>query len=146
MPSDLEFVLELRRTVSRYLSAVDGWESAFKRFSNRRGYQEGLSPELDKAQAAYRAARKELEAAVPRARRLGQKYGARDPWTGLLRVAMGQTTIGRNERAAIEACLDHLMAASKDDVDSEERPYESPEGISSRRLPPWLERVKNYFL
>jgi hypothetical protein len=146
MSSDLEFVLELRRTVTRYLNAVDGWEFAFRSFSNRRGYQSGLSPELDRAQAEFRAARKELEAAVPRARRLGLKYGARDVWTGLLRVAMGQTTIGRNERAAIIACLDHLMAASKDEVDSQGSPDETSDGMSSRRLPPWLERVKNYFL
>ena len=141
MPSDLEFILELRATVSRYLRAVDAWESAYKHFSHRKGYQDGISPELDRAQAEYRAARRALEAAVPRARRLGQKYGARDPWTGLLRVAMGQTTIGRNERAAIEACLDHLMASCKDEHMSEETAE-----VRSTRLPPWLERVKNFFL
>jgi hypothetical protein len=138
MVSDLEFVLELRRTVARYLRAVDEWESAYRKFSHHVGMQRGLSPELDRAQAEYRAARKELEAGIPRARRLGLRYGVRDPWAGLLRLAMGQSSIGRNERAAITDCLDQLMAACKEDENTPEKPTGGP--VS------WLHRVKNYFL
>jgi len=137
MDSDLEFILELRVRVARYLTAVDAWESAYRKFSVRRGYQAGLTPELDKAQSEYRAAKRSLEAVVPRARRLGLRYGTRDPWTGLLKVAMGETTLGRNERTAIIAHLDRLLAACKDDV-SAEQPLERPSS--------WLQRVKDYFL
>lgn len=62
MVSGLEFVLELRGTVSRYLRAVDAWASAYKKFSRRAGHRSGLTTKLDQAQAEYRVARKALEA------------------------------------------------------------------------------------
>ena len=148
MVSDLEFVLELRGTVSRYLRAVDAWESAYKNFARRTGHQSGLSLELDRAQAEYRPARKALEAGVPRARRLGLRYGVRDPWSGLLRVSMGQSILGRNERLAITDCLDQLMAHCRDDVAGARSPASIPESLY-RWLPVWLvialQRVKGYF-
>ena len=154
MASDLEFVLELRGTVSRYLRAVDAWESAYKKFSRRTGHQSVLTPELDQAQAEYRAARKALETGVPRARRLGLRYGVRDPWPGLLRVSLGQSTLGRNERLAITECLDQLMAACRDDITGDHGagdPGDENGPVSaSSWLPVWLlislQRVKDYFL
>lgn len=149
MVSDLEFVLELRQTVSRYLRAVDAWESAYKKFARRTGHQSGLTPELDQAQAEYRLARRALEAGVPRARRLGLRYGVRDPWPGLLRVSMGQSILGRNERLAITDCLDQLMARCHDDTGLEGGRANAQESTSGR-LPAWLvvslQRVKDYFL
>jgi len=149
MVSDLEFVLELRGTVSRYLRAVDAWESAYRKFQRRHGHQSTLTPELDQAQGEYRAARKALEAGVPRARRLGLRYGVRDPWPGLLRVSMGQSTLGRNERLAITDCLDQLMAACRDD-DAVDRGQAGASGAAAGWLPVWLslslQRVKDYFL
>jgi hypothetical protein len=68
---------------------------------------------------------------------LGLRYGARDPWTGLLRVSMGQSTIGRNERAAIINCLDLLMESCQEEISAEAPPPASQS---------WLQRVKNYFL
>lgn len=62
MVSGLEFVLELRGTVSRYLRAVDAWASAYKKFFRRAGHRSGLTTKLDQAQAEYRVARKALEA------------------------------------------------------------------------------------
>jgi hypothetical protein len=141
MVSDLEFVLLLRGTVSRYLRAVDAWESAYRKFSQRKGYQPNVSVELDQAQSEYRAARKALEAGIPRARRLGLRYGVRDPWPGLLRVTMGQSTIGRNERLAIVDCVDQLMAACRDDTAAEDPPRLVPVALRS-----YLQRIKNYFL
>ena len=149
MVSDLEFVLELRGTVSRYLRAVDGWESAYKEFARRVGHQSALTLELDQAQREYRLARKALEAGVPRARRLGLRYGVRDPWSGLLRVLMGQSILGRNERLAITDCLDQLMAHCHDDI-AGERSHKSTRGSLRGWLPGWLvvslQRVKDYFL
>jgi hypothetical protein len=149
MVFDLEFVLELRGTVSRYLRAMDAWESAYKKFARRAGHQSGLTPELEQAQAEYRAARKALEGGVPRASRVGLRYGVRDPWPGLLRASMGQSPLGRNERLAITDCLDQLMAACRDDIASGRGEESVPESAPGW-LPEWLllslQRVKDYFL
>jgi hypothetical protein len=109
--TDREFVANLRAAVDAYLSAVDRWEAAF--------HKHYRMPGSDKVSADYSQRRRELEALLPRARRLCLKHRLRDPLGGLLRASLGQfapqqrtdSAIGRGERNAVSECLLELHEA-----------------------------------
>jgi hypothetical protein len=117
--SDREFVAEFRQAVEQYFRAVDDWEKAYRKFY-RLPDPKGKTPsDLVEQQAAYDSARAQLAAMAPRARALSFRHGLRDPWTGLLRSPLGQSTpqdryssaLSRAERTQAIECL--LMLAEQ---------------------------------
>jgi len=111
--SDREFVADLRQAVDGYFRAVDAWEAAYRKYY-RLPDPKGKTPsDLGEQQAAYDSARKRLASLVPRARGLSFRHGLRDPWTGLMRSPLGQSTpqdryssaISRAERTQVIECL-----------------------------------------
>ena len=111
--SDREFVAELRQTVDRYFRAVDEWEKAYRKYYRLPDPRGKAPSDLTQQQAAYDAARAQLAAMIPRARGLSFRHGLRDPWTGLLRSPLGQSTpqdryasaLSRAERTQAIECL-----------------------------------------
>ena len=117
--SDREFVADLRQAVEAYFRAVDMWETAYRKYY-RLPDPHGKSPsDMTEQQAIYDAARKRLAALAPRARGLSFRHGLRDPWTGILRSPLGQSTpqdryssaISRAERSQAIECLLELAEA-----------------------------------
>jgi hypothetical protein len=117
--ADREFVAELRQAVERYFRAVDEWEKAYRKYY-RLPDPRGKTPgDLTEQQAAYDSARARLAAMIPRARGLSFRHGLRDPWTGLMRSPLGQSTpqdryssaISRAERTQAIECLLELAEA-----------------------------------
>jgi hypothetical protein len=117
--SDREFVAGLRQAVEQYFRAVDEWETAYRKYY-RLPDPTGKPPsDLVEQQAAYDDARKRLAAMAQRARGLSFRHGLRDPWTGILRSPLGQSTpqssyssaISRAERAQVMECLIVLAEA-----------------------------------
>jgi hypothetical protein len=106
--SDREFVDNLRAAVEHYLTGVDRWEAAYRRYYRMPGWAERVSADLEAEQREYEAQRRTLEEMLPRARRLCLKHQLRDPFAGLLRLSLGrhapqhrvESAIGRNERNA----------------------------------------------
>lgn len=116
--SDLEFVSNLRTAVDAYLGAVDRWEAAFHKHYRMPDSQR-VSTDMDAEQRDYNQRRRELQALLPRARRLCLRHDQRDPFSGLLRVSLGQfapqqrtdSAIGRGERNTVAVCLLELNEA-----------------------------------
>jgi len=117
--SDRDFVAGLRQAVEQYFHAVDEWEAGYRKYY-RLPDPSGKPPsDLGAEQAAYDDARKRLAAMVPRARGLSFRHGMRDPWAGILRSPLGQSTpqdrytsaISRTERAQVFECLVTLAEA-----------------------------------
>jgi hypothetical protein len=111
--SDREFVADLRQAVEEYFRAVDAWESAYRKYY-RLPDPHGKHPsDMTEQQTVYEAARKRLMAMAQRARGLSFRHGLRDPWTGILRSPLGQSTpqdryssaISRAERTQTIECL-----------------------------------------
>jgi hypothetical protein len=141
--SDREFVADLRLAVDRYFRAVDEWEAAYRKYY-RLPDPKGKTPsDLAEQQAAYESAKRQLNAMVPRARGLSFRHGLRDPWTGIMRSKLGQSTpqdryssaISRAERTqAIEVLL--VLAEAYAELPASEEPP-----------PPrsWLRRLRDFF-
>ena len=117
--SDREFVADLRQAVDEYFRAVDEWEAGYRKYY-RLPDPTGKPPsDLGAQQATYDAARKRLTGMLQRARGLSFRHGLRDPWTGILRSPLGQSTpqdryssaISRAERAQVFECLVVLAEA-----------------------------------
>jgi hypothetical protein len=116
--SDLEFVSSLRSAVDTYLGAVDRWEAAFQKHYRMPDSQR-VSADMQAEQRDYDQRRSELQALLPRARRLCLKHDLRDPFSGLLRVSLGRfapqqrtdSAIGRGERNTVSVCLLELNEA-----------------------------------
>ena len=90
--SDREFVADLRQAVDQYFRAVDEWETAYRKYY-RLPDPGGKSPsDMEEQQAVYDAAHKRLAALALRARGLSFRHGLRDPWNGILRSPLGQST------------------------------------------------------
>jgi len=152
--SDLEFLQEIRECVARYLQAVDDWEAEYYKFYRLARPNQGVSPDLQDAQRAYISARRELEACIPRARRLCSKFDLRDPWPGLLRIQLGAhapqvrmaSAFGRSERIAIADCLNRLVecCASKEAQSARDIPEEEAPSAGTRRN--LVQRVIDYFV
>jgi hypothetical protein len=145
--SDRDFVAGLRSTVKRYLEAVDHWESAYQKYYRMPGFASRVGDDLEREQRAYDERRRELEAMVPRARRLCLKHQMQDPFSGLLRVSLGRyspqerldSVIGRNERSVVSKCLVELHDACQ------EWPEESREPDEDRTKGSLLRRIVGYF-
>jgi hypothetical protein len=149
MGTDREFVLELRDAVQRYLAAVDAWESAYQKYYRLPGYAARVNDDLAKEHADYLAARRPLEAMLPRARGLCFKHGLRDPFPTLVRITLGEhapqqrdtSALGRSERMAVTDVLMQLAAACQ----------EFPQERADAPPPPdrpangnWLRRLVDY--
>ena len=142
--SDPEFVTGLRAATERYLSAVDQWEKAYRKYYRLPGYAAKISGDLEAEQREYGERRRELEALLPRARRLCHKHGLPEPFSGLLRISLGRyapqqrvdSAIGRNERSVVTKCLVDLIGACRE----WKRPAEPQPDKGSL-----LRRLVNYF-
>jgi hypothetical protein len=152
--SDLEFIQELRASVARYLLTVDAWETEYHKYYRLARPHQTVSPDLQEAQSAYVAARRELEARIPRARRLCARFELRDPWPGLLRIQLGahapQTKIasafGRSERITIADCLANLeMQCGEQETKANVAFEPEPEPLAKPRRN-LLQRVIDYFI
>jgi hypothetical protein len=117
--SDREFVAELRQAVEGYFRAVDQWEAAYRKYYRLPDPRGKTPSDLTEQQAVYDAARTRLAAMIPRARGLSFRHGLRDPWTGLMRSPLAQSTpqdryssaISRAERTQAIECLLELAEA-----------------------------------
>ena len=146
--SDREFVANLRAAVDAYLSAVDRWEATFHKHYRMPG-SDKVSADMEAEHRDYSQRRRELEALLPRARRLCLKHRLRDPLGGLMRVSLGRfapqqrtdSAIGRGERNAVSECLLELHEACA------EWAAESPssDGEPKARSRSLLGRVLDYF-
>lgn len=144
--ADAEFVAALRSGIEAYFGAVDRWEAAYQKYYRMPGAAT-VSPDLATEQREYDQRRRELEALVPRARRLCLKHQLPEPFSGLLRVSLGRyapqermdSAIGRSERGLVTTCLAQLGDACRDwpdgDVGTE----------SARPRGSWLRRLANFF-
>jgi hypothetical protein len=145
--SDRDFVATLRGAVKQYLAAVDEWESAYQKYYRMPGFASRVSEDLEREQRLYDERRRELEAMLPRARRLCLKHQLRDPFRGLLRVSLGRfspqerldSVIGRNERSVVSKCLVELHDACQ------EWPEETREADGSREKESLLRRIVGFF-
>jgi hypothetical protein len=141
--TDREFVAELRASVDEYFRAVDRWEAAYRKYY-RLPDPKGKTPnDLVAEQAAYDSARARLAAMIPRARGLSFRHGLRDPWSGIMRSRLGQSTpqdryssaISRAERTQAIECLLVLAEACAEFAPAEAPP--PPRGF-------WR-RVRDFF-
>jgi hypothetical protein len=145
--TDDEFVAELRAATASYLSAVDAWEAAHRKYYRLAGPGCRISGDLEEPQRAYLASQKRLAELVPRARGLCFRHGLKDPWTGLIRTSLGQyapqdrdePAISRAERQRVNECLILLAEASAG--------FEREAPAESRAAEPrsWLRRVADFF-
>ncbi len=146
--SDREFVTQLRAAVDAYLAAVDRWEAAFYKHYRMPDSQR-VSNDMAAEQQDYEERRQQLEALLPRARRLCLKQDRRDPFGGLVRVSLGQfapqlrtdSVIGRGERNAVSVCLFELHEACAEWPSAPTEKSDEPEP-RKRSL---LDRVLGYF-
>ena len=138
--SDREFVAELRQAVEQYFRAVDAWEAAYRKYY-RLPDPTGKTPnDLIEQQAVYDEARKRMMTLFPRARALSFRHGLRDPWTGIMRSPLGQSTpqdryasaISRAERTQVIECLLALAEAYAELPAAEPAP--EPRGFLRRLL------------
>ena len=143
--SDREFVAEFRQAVDQYFRAVDDWETAYRKFYRLPDPHGKNSSDMGPQQAAYDRARERFAAMTPRAKGLSFRHGLRDPWTGILRSPLGQSTpqdhyssaISRAERSAAIECL-LVLAESYAELPKEEAPPEK----KSRSL---VQRLRDFF-
>lgn len=144
--SDLDFLEALRAAVNRYLGAVDQWEAAYQKYYRLPGYA-SKAGDLAAEEREYNLRRSELEAFLPRARRLCLKYEIDNPFSGLLRITLGRfspqqrldSAIGRNERSRVTKSLLELTDACREwapDTWSTER---------GREKESLIHRLVNYF-
>ena len=146
---DAAFIESLRLAVERYLSAVDQWEAAYQKFYRLPTYGGAVSDDLKVEQAVYSERRRELEAMLPRARRLCLKHQLPESLSGIVRVTLGQyapqermdSAIGRSERAAATMCLVQLLDACRE---WEPAPEDAP-AHPTRANVPLLRRLVNFF-
>jgi len=146
--SDREFVAELRAVIERYFQAVDKWETAYQKYYRLPGYAARASDDLEPEHREYGARRSELEALLPRARRLCLKHQLRDPFSGLLRISLGRyapqqrmdSAIGRSERSAVTDCLVEL-----NDACLEWRPESGGDALERDEKKSLLQRFVSYF-
>jgi hypothetical protein len=121
---------------------VDDWETAYRKYYRLPDPRGKTPSDLVEQQAAYDAARASLAALIPRARGLSFRHGLRDPWTGLMRLTLGQTTpqdryssaLSRAERTNAIECLLELAEAYADIPQAEKEPREESRGLLRRLL------------
>ena len=146
---DAAFVEALRTAVERYLSAVDQWEAAYQKYYRLPTFGSAISDDLKSEQQEYDERRRELEPMLPRARRLCLKHRLVEPFSGLLRVSLGQyapqermdSAIGRSERGAVTMCLVQLEEACRE---WKPVPEDTPAPATRPNIP-LLRRFVNFF-
>ena len=139
--SDREFVAELRHAVEGYFRAVDQWEAAYRKYYRLPDPRGKTPSDLTEQQAVYDAARARLATMIPRARGLSFRHGLREPWTGLMRSPLGQSTpqdryssaISRAERTQVIECL-LVLAESYAELTPVEAPPPPPRSLLRRLL------------
>jgi hypothetical protein len=139
--SDREFVADLREAVERYFRAVDAWEGAYRKYYRLPDPRGKTPSDLGEQQAEYDAARAQLAAMIPRARGLSFRHGLRDPWTGLMRSPLGQSTpqdryssaISRAERTQAIECL-LVLAEAYAELPPAKEPPPPPKSLLRRLL------------
>jgi hypothetical protein len=142
---DGEFVASLRVAIERYLGAVDQWEKGYQKYYRMPGQAAKITADLESEHRDYCARRRELEAMLPRARRLCLKHQVRDGFHGLLRIDLGRyapqhrvdSAIGRNERNDVTRCLLELNGACQEWEMEPNATFDQPEpekGSLLRRL------------
>jgi hypothetical protein len=144
--SEVEFIAALRQAAEQFFRAVDEWETAYRKYYRVVDPSGKPSSDLAGQQRDYDAARARLAAMLPRARGLCFKYGIRDPWTGLLHSALGQSTpqdryssaISRTERALAFETLILLAEASG-------RTLPAEEALPDTDLRSPLRRLRDFF-
>ena len=144
--SEVEFIAALRQAAEQFFRAVDEWETAYRKYYRVVDPSGKPSSDLEGQQRDYDAARARLAAMLPRARGLCFKYGIRDPWTGLLHSALGQSTpqdryssaISRTERALAFETLILLAEASG-------RTLPAEEALPDTDLRSPLRRLRDFF-
>jgi len=145
--TDQEFVAALREAVDRYLGAVDQWESAYQKYYRLPGYHARIGDDLEAEREVYEARRAELESMLPRARRLCLRYAMPEPFSGLLRIALGRyspqermdSTIGRNERSVVAKRLVELADACR------EWNFPGADGQPKREKESLLRKIAGFF-
>lgn len=118
MSSDLEFVYQLRDTVTEYLRTVDAWERKHAQYYRLPSQAHKVTADLAEEQQQFQDARRKLEALMPRARILYSRHDLRDPFGMLLNVNLGAaapqsgfgSAIGGNERTEVARGLVDLLA------------------------------------
>ena len=146
--NDGDFVEQLRFAAQRYFDAIDAWETAYQKYY-RLPTPGSVSSDMEAEHRQYVAAREQLQAMVPNARRLCMKHSLRDPWPALLHInlestapqAGGAPAIGRSERLLVTRCLDELESASRP---MDAPPREAPGSPQGRRN--IFQRIADYFL
>lgn len=146
---DAAFVEALRQAVERYLAAVDQWEAAYQKYYRLPTFGSAISDDLKSEQREYDERRRELEPMLPRARRLCLKHGLTEPFSGLLRISLGQyapqertdSVVGRSERSAVTMCLVQLEEACREWKPASEDTPAQP----TRSNVPLLRRLVNFF-
>jgi hypothetical protein len=145
---EIDFISALREAVDQYFRAVDAWETVYRKYYRLHDPSGKPSSDLEGQQRDYDKARAVLAAMVPRARGLCFKYGIREPWSGLMRSALGQSTpqdryssaVSRTERAlAFETLILLAEKSSGGTMAPEEPPAEEPESRSP------LRRLRDFF-
>jgi hypothetical protein len=139
---DQEFVSNLRAAVNAYLQAVDQWEVAFQKHYRMPERAGRISADMAAEQTEYDRRRRELEALLPRTRRLCLKHQLRDSISGLVRVSLGHfapqqrtdSAIGRSERVAATACLLEMHEASREWAEPPEQPKPRHRSLLGRVL------------
>ena len=139
--SHREFVADLREAVERYLRSVDEWEKAYRKYYRLPDPRGKTPSDLTEQQAVYDSARKNLAALIPRARGLSFRHGLRDPWTGLMRSPLGQSTpqdryssaISRAERTQAIECL-LVLAEAYAELPPSKEPPPPPRSLLRRLL------------
>lgn len=147
--SEAQFLSRLRDSTRRYLESLDAWEAQYQRYYRVPAPgPNSVSADIEPLHRNHLSARRELQACVPRARRMCLKYGLREPWQATLHIALGARTplagaasaMGRAERALLAKCLTDLEAASETYAEAPPPapiPPSPPRGI--------LQRVLDYF-
>jgi len=146
--SDDAFIEALRAAIERYLKAVDQWEAAYQKYYRLPTFGSPISDDLKSEQHEYDERRRELEEMLPRARRLCLKHRLPEPFSGLLRISLGQyapqqrvdSAIGRSERGMVTKCLVELSEACRD-----WKPEKDDRPVQSGPHTPFLRRLVNYF-
>jgi len=139
--SDREFVADLREAVERYFRAVDAWEAAHRKYYRLPDPRGKTPSDLTEQQAVYDAARAQLAGMIQRARGLSFRHGLRDPWTGLMRSPLGQSTpqdryssaISRAERTQAIECL-LVLAEAYAELPPPKEPPPPPRSLLRRLL------------
>ncbi len=144
--SNQEFVAALRAAVELYLRSVDRWEAAYSKYYRLAAPGGEISSDLEVEHREYSRCRRDLSEMLPRARRLCLRHGLRKPFSGLLRISLGQyspqerlvSALSRSERNAAMECLVELSGAS---VETES----GNSGEGPERPKSWLKRLASYF-